>query len=352
MCDRYAQITSEEPQVWMFEHQNCQGAGRALPFGLTNDLNGGAPASNQVTSMVIPPHVYVEATTHPWNVSMTYPYAGHITSFAPEQGRIFPDLGAARASYDAGKGGLTFYRGWNDDFDGVNVVRRQSWDSWKDQCCKNQIDDSVCPAGFMHPNDSNCYNYMNAYCSAGANMWDGLCAQWGPVESKKQEYCNTGPHFAEQRCKEWCTKRNPDGTVNFGKCDAGARQYCGPDGNPNDPICSCINSKVSKYNPACVDSFCATSGYLTSTQSALQCPNIVDCSIVMALESGGTTVVGDVKQNCRAESSSNVGAPPPAPVEKTTNNLMIFLLIFVVIIMVGMAIGMYYIISNLNPSRK
>lgn len=352
MCDSYAAITSDEPQVWLFHDNDCRGGSRMIPVGITNNLdvrdNPSSPPSNAASSMVIPPHMDVQVTTHPWYTSMTSPYAGHTTTFNPDQGRIYRDLGQARASSNAGTGGAVFYRGWNDDIDGMNVTRRQSWDSWKDQCCKNQKDDGVCPEGFRHPNDSNCYNYMNGYCSAGANMWDGLCAQWGPVESKKQEYCNTGPHFAEKRCKEWCTRRNPDGTVNFGKCDAGARLYCGPDGDPNDPICACINSKVTKYNPACVDAPCATGGYLTSTQSALQCPTIVDCSIVLDLQSKGTTVVGDIQQNCSAETNSNTGpqntqTASSDEITRINKMMIIMFIILVFIVILAIILGVFYL---------
>lgn len=331
MCDSYYyNITTEEPQVRVFHDDNCQGGSRLLPVGTQYTFDNQNPGHDAISSVVVPPHMRLQLSEHNWP-------GGQILTL---DGGPHPRLGQY---------------GWNDRASGSNVTRHVDWGTWMNQCCRNERDDSLCPGGFRHPNDSNCYNYMNSYCSSGANMWDGLCAQWGPVESKKQEYCNTGPHFAEKRCQEWCTKRNPDGTVNFGKCDAGARQYCGPDGNPNDLICSCINSKVSKYNPACVDAICATNGYLTSTQSALQCPTIVDCSMVLDLQSKGVQTVGNISQNCTADGAAKQGESPAsaqAPIEKTTNSLMIFILIFLVIIMVGMAVGMYYIFTSLRSSNN
>jgi hypothetical protein len=348
-CSNYAQITAREPQVHLFQDYNCTGNHRVLPVGLTPDLNAGSrPHRNAASGLIVPPHMDVYATTHYWWDYVNKGW-GEQTKYGPG---VYPNLNAENISWNAQGGRRN--RGWNDDFDGVKVVRRQSWDSWKDQCCKNQKGDSVCPPGFRYPNDSNCYNIMNGYCSSGANMWNNLCAQWNKVEEKKQAYCNTGPHFAEQRCKDWCMKKNADGTTNFGKCDIGARHYCGPDGSPSDKVCSCLNSNVSKYNPACVDQNCATHGYLTSSQSALTCPNIVDCSVIMELESGGTTTVGDLKQNCRADTTVNVPGQPQRPQQaaptqgfSTANKIIVLLLIVLIfVIVLAMIIGFSYLGGN------
>ena len=353
MCDRYAVLTANEPQVILFDDANCQGNARIIPPGLINNLNdGGArPGANNATAMVVPPHMYADVKSEVWNYN-----GGHGARFGPG---VYPQLGNNFLSTNL-VSGQQFYKGWSDDIDSINVVRSQSWDSWKDQCCRNEKDDSVCPAGFMHPNDSNCYGSMNAYCSSGANMWGNMCSQWGPNEQKKQEFCNSGTNFSTPQCKEWCMRRNPDGTTNFGKCDTSARYYCGPNGNPNDPICACINSQVTKYNPACVDAKCATGGYLTSTQSALQCPTIVDCSIVLDLQSKGVQTVGNISQNCTADGATNTSnTAPVTPVSQpesqefsTANKIIVtLLLILITVIILAVLIGISYFTENSEKNK-
>jgi hypothetical protein len=342
-CGNYAAITALEPQVHVFQDYNCTGNHRVMSVGLTPDLNVGPyPHRNAISGLVVPPHMEIEATTHYWHDFHNKGY-GEKTKYGPG---IHPNLNSTNYSWNA-KGGNR-YRGWNDDFDGINVRRKQSWPSWLDQCCKNQKGDSVCPTGYRHPNDTNCYNNMNAYCG-GTNAFNSLCAQWKDAEKKKQEYCNSSTHFAEPRCKEWCMKKNADGSSNFGKCDVGARKFCGVDGVPNDPICSCINSKVDRYNPACVDANCATDGYLTATQSELACPNIVDCSIVMDLESQGVATLGEISQNCVADQGDGKPTVPVTAVEGT-NMLMYLILVFLLVIIIGMAISMFYIVKNMKSS--
>jgi hypothetical protein len=98
-------------------------------------------------------------------------------------------------------------------------------------------------------------------------------------------------------------------------CDNYMIDYCGDSEHTDDPMCSCINSPITKYNPICADAKCLKdNGYITRAMMAFEkCPDVVDCSSQLALGSVGREVqIGaySTKQQCGTGSST--ATPPPS----------------------------------------
>ena len=112
--------------------------------------------------------------------------------------------------------------------------------------------------------------------------------------SGKGKYCGT-TNIETPRCQTWCME-------NSGSCDPGMRSFCKK--YPLNDTCTCMNSKVAKYNPLCVDTKCAQSGYATTNikEAKGKSCNIIDCSqhtdIQKAVAGKNVSVALTYEQNC------------------------------------------------------
>lgn len=145
----------------------------------------------------------------------------------------------------------------------------------------------------------NCYDYVTGgakcattigkYCAIPANVKNPVCTQ----------YCSSNP----------------------GMCDAAMLSYCKL--NPNDAICTCINSPVQLsggINPKCVDRKCLTSGYLTLPMQRTNCPSIVTCDTQVTLQNSGVSLaqIIPIQQNCGNSSTLPTTQPSTSPTPTKT----------------------------------
>lgn len=152
----------------------------------------------------------------------------------------------------------------------------------------------------------------------------------------------------DPKCQNWF-RENP--TV----CDRAANFYCGE--NPDDPICSCINSparSVGVANPLCVDQKCLNTGYVTANMRNTPCPPMVNCDTQTALKNAGVVLSDNttIVQNCgntgvpTGTTGNTTGAPsgttdtPSGTIGNTsgtmgTLNMMFILIIFVILAILG-----------------
>ena len=149
---------------------------------------------------------------------------------------------------------------------------------------------NFCSHGDKIKTDSKCHSWcqnnliqcktgIEEYCKMGNNLFHApICADYCSTSegkpwciSQKASYCNTQEHVAESDCLEFCGK-------NFGKCDNAMLQFCKV--SKDSDLCACINSKVNKFNPLCVDTPCSITGYATHSmlESKGDSCNIVDCN--------------------------------------------------------------------------
>jgi len=143
-------------------------------------------------------------------------------------------------------------------------------------------------------------------------------------------------------------------------CDPHMIQWCGEEENEDNPLCTCINSPVPKYNPLCVDSKCLNTGYSTANMSRLPCPDIIDCSAQLELgEVGGGVDIGafNVEQNCGKveDETNNTNNANNANNANNTNdandtNIAVVLLFILFVFIIIAAGGLYYIKQQYKQS--
>lgn len=119
--------------------------------------------------------------------------------------------------------------------------------------------------------------------------------------STQQKYkcCNAGGNAGE--CSEYHNNRS--------KCDDFMlREYC--PNNRRDPICACINfytrDPTFGVNPKCVDSTCASRGYMTQNLENNPCPTIINCTMQNRMANSGIQIapIVQMEQNCGANANS------------------------------------------------
>lgn len=104
-------------------------------------------------------------------------------------------------------------------------------------------------------------------------------ADWCPLSDACRDtlgsYCGRVENVTNDTCRTFCADPR-----NKKYCDKAMLAYCAR--NPNDDLCSCINSK-SPAAPACFDIRCTSLGYMTdeilyqSLRCPTYCPDIVGC---------------------------------------------------------------------------
>lgn len=195
---------------------------------------------------------------------------------------------------------------------------------------KDKISTNQTCLEYCRSNPGNCKSGIQDYCEIDNNIFNkSLCTSFCAIETNKawcnnvkSTYCNTdaGKVNAEG-CKEFCMSQ--DG---FGHCDTSFEAHCGLDKSKQkelqDPRCSCLNSKVSEYNPLCVDTKCTDTGYATSSmlESKGNSCNITDCSQYVSLKDniaeGTFTANQDFLQQCGATINQYVA---PTDVDPNTS---------------------------------
>lgn len=186
--------------------------------------------------------------------------------------------------------------------------------SKKSAYCNNadKIETNEICLSYCKNNMVQCKSGIEDYCKKDNNIFTkNICSAFCNMETNKswcQEtkglYCNQDAgKVNEEGCKDFCMTQ--DG---FGHCDSAFEAHCEVDKTKQeelqDPRCTCLNSKVAKYNPLCVDTKCTDTGYATSSmlESKGSSCNITDCSQYVGLKdilSEGTfTANQDFLQQC------------------------------------------------------
>jgi len=217
---------------------------------------------------------------------------------------------------------------------------------------------------YEHCVDDN--NMPNAECQAIRTVFRDNSETYNKF---MKDFCNKndGINFGTPVCRTWC-KDNPDGKL---QCDEGAITFC--ENNPDDPICSCLNSPILKatadnptgaINPVCIDINCLNDGYKPSKFSD-PCPDVITCSMQIDIKNVmGNVALDDNKfeQNCgggESSSSSNVEINKP----DTTDNInklkssyddqtIFIFVIIVVVIVLGIIIGIIYILRKKKTKKS
>lgn len=370
MCDKYLNyVPGVEPPTRMFSQYNC-GTSTAHIEGsndaIAHDMAAVYPQlSNWTSSMVIPPNTMAEIRNVPWTQwksDGTWGYRSQVPS--GKYDNITTAVQQWPTNCKTAPGTSTETCGpaisWDNGIRSIRTTRKRTWDEHSTQCCARLLGSGECP-GFYGPNShSGCDQYMLGYCAANPDqMGSGVCAEWYlPQKSRedtvKKAVCNRADNLGHPACREWC-RQHP------GECDAGAIAYCSE--NPADILCACLTSPVTRYNPACVDAKCIAGvmpgsegigGYVTASMTSKPCPDIVDCSTQVELESGGRTTTGsiNVAQNC-GEGGTGTGGTGSGgtgsggtgtggtgtPTPKKETNWMMILLVFVLLLAIAGTVG-------------
>ena len=315
MCDRTYSLDTE-PNVWTYADNWCQGYGWQLPVGSSSGTFPGGTytfGNDMISSLVVPPgKIAVMDGMH------TYPPGSYPAAWA------------------------------NDFYSSANVIKTQDWSDTVLDCCNKTKKQGECP-GLPYGPVKACNPIMMKYCSRNPDIANSdICAEWyleNPTFKAQiaEMVCSNPANIEHSKCLDWC-RQNP------GKCDISAKDFC--EKHPEDPFCNCITSPVTKYNPACVDAQCIGSGYTTASMKSMSCPNIVDCSTQIELQTGGRTTTGNITavQNCGSTEQQPTSSPTPT--SGGTNNMMIFILIFILIIIVAGFVVVYRQFSVLANQKR
>ena len=162
-------------------------------------------------------------------------------------------------------------------------------------------------------NSSFCRSAIQGICTKDTIFHDNTCIsfcsepqnkEWCTMQ--KHAYCNKKENIGSETCQMWCMMED-----NMGQCDQGMTEYCKDKKNKDKKICSCINSKATKWNPVCIDADCAGGGYqtnsmLTTTRSGC---NIVDCSQYVELNDAkagqSINLTASFKEKCGQTTEKN-----------------------------------------------
>jgi hypothetical protein len=225
----------------------------------------------------------------------------------------------------------------------------EPWDVFKTKCCvgDESLGDriSLCGNYKNAMSSSQCNPSMTKYCGSDPKtLSDAKCQEWcvsnpGGCNAVTKAMCNASENINSPHCQSWCKKT--------GECDYGATSYC--NSNPSDPMCTCITSPIKKYNPACIDSACISTGYIPQSMRTLPCPNVVDCSTQLDLKAGGrTTALGTrIEQNCGTNSGDMQSVPSQSvpsqsvpsqsvPSQKSKSKSKILLVIIILLVLMGL----------------
>jgi len=167
------------------------------------------------------------------------------------------------------------------------------------------------------------------------------CIYWSkvsPVHSitANLDYCkyNAGTEY----CKNWCNNA-PGGT-----CDTIVSDWCRR--FPNDPYCSCINSKLNdpkfrQVNPVCIDSTCMQRGFKTKSHRDTACPAVTSCDIIYDAVNAGVNVINSTSiiQNCNNSTGAGAGVGTGTGTG-TDDDIILFVFAFIMFIIFMMMLGL------------
>lgn len=338
LCGNHLSVNdTTQPPLRLFEHGDCNGQYTDLGPGLYPNLNNGpGPVrANSATSYIIPPNLSARMCANVWGATSDQ----HCRDVnAAKNGVVVANMHNDAVSRNERPG--------SDDLDSVQVNLLMPWPEYISQCCRGVAGDKqqFCQQ-FNGPGQPACNPTLTRYCGQSIdNLFGPFCQNWlGQNPSMKTSMetamCNQSGNLGNQKCKSWCKET--------GKCDSAIEIYC--ERNPGDPMCTCITSPIKKYNPACVDAACISTGYATQSMRTMQCPNVVDCSAQLALNAGGRAIaIGTkIEQNCGPDGTTTSSSP-----DSSSDTLLIILITILVLLLTLGIIGGSIVIVRRRKNRR
>ncbi len=167
-------------------------------------------------------------------------------------------------------------------------------------CASGEREPMECPNNLCSADAPDSIKFMRSYCST--NLDSKTCENWAlkrPQDHEQilQKECENINSVGKPMCRTFC-KNNP------GKCPA-VHDFCAL--NPDDPICSCINSTLNKTAGAppasCFDNKCIQTGYqsLAMNEISKNCPNYINCTQIINAQDGAILEDVNIQQLCSTE---------------------------------------------------
>jgi hypothetical protein len=197
-----------------------------------------------------------------------------------------------------------------------------------------------CPAVTqMSATNTICDMPMSDYCFTGDRiLTDKKCLLWRksrPIASSVvlQDYCLN--HLDNEECQSWANSSD-----NYIAAESAVKTFCKT--NPNNPFCSCINSKAFSslgVNPACIDAKCVSSGFITGNMRTMKCPTVINCEMQNDLKNSGVSLIslGSFEQNCGNSGVGNVSGGLFSNLSFTMQILIVMLFIILILVAIVMS---------------
>ncbi len=126
MCDRiYSTYSEQEPSASFFSRADCTEKRLDLAAGEYPDLAGKVIGRNDIDSLVLPPHLSLQAYSHPNYQEKTASWPA---------GSIVPSLAGATIGLN--------------DIDSLKLIPVKSWAQWKTDCCAGKDNSTDCIVKF------------------------------------------------------------------------------------------------------------------------------------------------------------------------------------------------------------
>lgn len=272
----------------VFVDPGYRGAWADVPYGVTQQMsNLGLPAFS-ISSIKVQPFTKVELFATPSALG---------TPVATINGPIeIPDLSTYTGNPD-------------NRTNSMRVTWMDPPNSTKIACCTGTNKN----CGALNPTGTKCKEFWQSYCS-GAGMKDANCKKWA----------NDNRTLAEPLVLNFC------------------KLY------PDDPFCTCINSKLlgPKFgmNPACADAACIQTGFKTANMM-VPCPTIINCEQVNNIRTAGIQIAST------ANTAMNCGGTETAPQEDGLSGLVLFML-FMFFIVIAAVIALVIQLTGRKAGSK
>lgn len=139
-------------------------------------------------------------------------------------------------------------------------------------------------------------------CSGSQIFTDPTCSAWAKANTSqaipiKMQVC---ANMNNCTCRNWAVSAEAMGNI-----DSIMTPFCAA--NPNDPLCTCINSPFVAINgcPNKFDKKCVATGYETSSMIKSQCPNIINCNQQVNLTPAQLSLMVDSTVNLSCGGGTN-----------------------------------------------
>ena len=176
----------------------------------------------------------------------------------------------------------------------------ETCNAWKQQDCNKAGEVSEQCTEFCHDNPNLCDVRFRETCPLSeTEVCTLFCSHPDYSDYCKKlrsQHCNSSKDAMDTSfCQNFCSR-------NFSFCDGGMSTWCKE--HPDDPKCTCLTSEIKDYNPLCVDSKCAATGYATTAmlESRGDGCEVVDCSQSLNISNvaagGGVLVKPEYQQRC------------------------------------------------------